>query len=220
MIVNVCKRVKKVVNIYSTAADIVRSAHQSSRNSVLDTMSAAPGRLVWVDCEMTGLDLKRDLILEIAVIITEGDSLQEVARSPNLIIRTEAEILNGMDEWNTKHHGKSGLTKACLESQLSMTAAEDEILNLLKKHTPQGKCPLAGNCIGQDRKFLEKCMPRVIDQLHYRVVDVSTIKELCARWNPQLMARQPKKKGSHRALDDILESIKELQFYKEEFFKI
>merc|ERR1719239_2054294 len=101
-----------------------------------------------------------------------------------------------------------------------MEAAEDQVLDMLRKHTSKGVCPLAGNSVGQDRKFLEKCMPRVINHLHYRVVDVSTIKELCARWNPQLMARQPKKKGSHRALDDILESIKELQFYKEEFFKI
>ena len=145
-------------------------------------MSAKPhGRLVWIDCEMTGLDLKKDVILEIAVVITEGDSLQEVARSNNIIIQTDKALLDGMDEWCTEHHGQSGLTAACLKSDISMVAAEEEVLDMLRKHTPKGVCPLAGNSVGQDRKFLEKCMPRVIDHLHYRVVDVSTIKELCAR---------------------------------------
>ena len=183
-------------------------------------MSTPADRLVWVDCEMTGLDLNKDLIIEIAVIITEGDSLAEVARSDTIIIRTDEALLNGMDEWCTEHHAASGLTNACLNSQISMEEAEDKVLDLLQKYTPHGVCPLAGNSIGQDRKFLEKCMPRVVDHLHYRVVDVSSVKELCARWNKEVFGKASTKKGCHRALDDIVESIEELQFYKDQFFKI
>jgi len=180
----------------------------------------AMDRLIWVDCEMTGLNLQKDKIMEIAVVVTEGASLQEVCRSESLIIRTEKSELDQMDEWCTQHHAQSGLTQACLASQISMEAAESTVLELLEKHTPKGKCPLAGNSVGQDRKFLEKCMPRLTNHLHYRIVDVSTIKELCSRWNPDLRARAPKKTCTHRALDDILESIEELKFYKENFFKL
>jgi len=176
-------------------------------------------RLIWVDCEMTGLDLRKDVIMEIAVIITEGDTLKEVARTDNIVIKTEEELLKGMDEWCTQHHGQSGLTQACRHSKVLMAEAEAEIVTLIEKFTPKNVCPLAGNSVGQDRKFLEKCMPRVIDHLHYRVVDVSSIKELCSRWNPHLLQRAPKKRSTHRALDDIEESIKELEFYRSNFFK-
>jgi len=188
--------------------------------SVLPMSPEAMQRLIWVDCEMTGLDLQKDTIMEIAVVVTEGTNLQEVCRSESLIIRTDKGDLDLMDEWCTQHHGHSGLTQACLDSQVSMESAESTVLELLEKYTPKGKCPLAGNSVGEDRKFLLKCMPRLAEHLHYRTVDVSTIKELCSRWNPDLKARAPKKKETHRALDDILESIQELKFYKENFFRL
>ncbi|XP_023335513.1 oligoribonuclease, mitochondrial isoform X2 [Eurytemora carolleeae] len=177
-------------------------------------------RLIWVDCEMTGLDIKKDVIMEIAVVVTEGDTLEEVGRSESIIIQTAAGLLDEMDEWCTQHHGDSGLTAACLTSQITMRSAEDQVLQLLEKLTPKGKCPLAGNSVGEDKKFLEKCMPRVFSHLHYRIVDVSTIKELYARWKPITLSSAPRKMGTHRALDDILESIKELKYYKENFFKL
>jgi oligoribonuclease len=176
-------------------------------------------RLIWVDCEMTGLNIDKDLIMEIAVIVTEGDdTLSEVCRSESLIIQTEKTLLDSMDEWCTQHHGDSGLTEACVKSKLTMKAAEVEILTLLEKHTQKGKCPLAGNSVGQDRRFLDKCMPDLAEHLHYRTVDVSTVKELCKRWNPKIYSEMPSKRLSHRALDDIEDSIAELQYYKKTLF--
>lgn len=180
----------------------------------------AKDRLIWVDCEMTGLNIQKDKIMEIAVIITEGETLQEVARSDNIVVHVEQELLDSMDEWCTKHHGDSGLTKACSNSKISMEDAEASVLQVLEKFTPRGKCPLAGNSVSEDRKFLEKCMPRVAGHLHYRTVDVSTIKELGRRWNPTVQNSAPKKKNSHRAMDDIVESINELQYYKKNLFKL
>ncbi|KAJ3407475.1 hypothetical protein CcCBS67573_g00585 [Chytriomyces confervae] len=175
--------------------------------------------LVWIDLEMSGLDLSKDRILEIAVIITDGD-LNFVAESEDIIIQTEKSLLDSMDDWCTKHHGESGLTQSALESQISMHQAEQQILSFIKRHIPNQRVGLlAGNSVHMDKEFLRKDMPALLNHLHYRLVDVSTVKELLARWNPELLDKAPRKKMTHRALDDIRESIEELRYYKSCAFK-
>ena len=175
-------------------------------------------RLVWVDCEMTGLDTKVDTLLEVAVLITDED-LGIVAEGPNIVIHHPEEVLKSMNEWCIEHHANSGLTKMVRDSTISLEEAEDKILSFVKQWIPEKKCPLAGNSVGQDAKFLEKYMPKFMNQLHYRIVDVSTIKELSRRWYPEQYVMAPKKKMAHRALDDIKESIEELKYYKATVFK-
>ncbi|TPX36894.1 hypothetical protein SeLEV6574_g07960 [Synchytrium endobioticum] len=173
--------------------------------------------LVWIDCEMTGLDLTVDHIIEIAVIITDGH-LNIIAEGPNIIVHQPKSVLDGMNEWCTKHHGESGLTASVLASIISTTQAEAQILAFLEAHkVPKGKVPLAGNSVHADKAFLKKEMPLLVDFLHYRIVDVSTVKELWRRWYPNVTP--PQKKWTHRALDDIKESIAELQFYHDNIFK-
>lgn len=175
-------------------------------------------RMVWVDLEMTGLDVEKDQILEMACLITDCD-LNVLAEGPNLIINQPDELLDGMSEWCKEHHGKSGLTKAVKESKISLQQAEYEFLSFVRQQTPPGLCPLAGNSVHADKKFLDKYMPQFMRHLHYRIIDVSTVKELCRRWYPEEYEFAPKKAASHRALDDIRESIKELQFYRDSIFK-
>ncbi|KAJ8275633.1 hypothetical protein COCON_G00073850 [Conger conger] len=176
-------------------------------------------RLVWVDLEMTGLDIEKDQIIEMACIITDSN-LNILAEGPNLIIKQPDELLDGMSDWCKEHHGKSGLTQAVRNSKISLQQAEYEFLAFIRDHTPPGHCPLAGNSVHADKKFLDKYMPQFMRHLHYRIVDVSTIKELCRRWFPEEYKLAPQKKASHRALDDISESIKELQFYRANVFKV
>jgi len=175
-------------------------------------------RLVWVDLEMSGLDINKEHIIEMACIITDAD-LNLLAQGPNLIIHQPDSVLDAMDEWNTTHHGQSGLTASVRASQISLQQAEVQMLDFVKEHTKPGKAPLAGNSVHADREFLKKYMPDFIQHLHYRIVDVSTIKELCRRWYPREFSEAPKKGLAHRALDDIQESIKELQYYKKTIFK-
>ncbi|XP_041865358.1 small fragment nuclease isoform X2 [Melanotaenia boesemani] len=175
-------------------------------------------RMVWVDLEMTGLDIEKDQIIEMACIITDSD-LNVLAEGPNLIIKQPDELLDGMSDWCKEHHGKSGLTQAVRDSKISLEQAEYEFLSFIRQHTPPGQCPLAGNSVHADKRFLDKYMPQFMYHLHYRIVDVSTIKELSRRWYPEEHKLVPQKKASHRALDDILESIKELQYYREHIFK-
>eukprot|EP00794_Sanderia_malayensis_P015988 gene15988-17598_t len=175
-------------------------------------------RLIWVDLEMTGLDVEVDQIIEIACIVT-GENLEIIEVGPDLIIKQCEEVMNNMGEWCTEQHGKSGLTKAVLESEISLKDAERVMLDFVKQHTKQGQCPLAGNSIYTDKKFLEKYMPCFANHSHYRIVDVSSVKELCKRWYPEEYENSPKKKGNHRALDDIKESINELIYYKNSIFK-
>jgi len=174
-------------------------------------------RLVWVDLEMTGLDIDTCHIIEAACLVTDGN-LNLVAEGPNIIIHQPDEIMDNMNDWCKEHHGQSGLTQAVKDSKISLQQAEMELLSFVRQHTPSGKCPLAGNSIHADKKFLDKYMPQFMDHLHYRIIDVSTIKELCRRWYPEQYPNAPSKKSSHRALDDIKESIKELQFYKGAIF--
>ncbi|KAI0960791.1 hypothetical protein AcV7_000080 [Taiwanofungus camphoratus] len=177
------------------------------------------GPLVWIDCEMTGLNPRTDKILEIAVLITNGD-LELVDDGIEYVIRTEKEVLDRMDEWCTNQHGSSGLTQACLTSQHSKEYVANKVLSYIKKWIPQERTGvLAGNSVHADRGFLVEEMPQVTDYLHYRIVDVSSVKELCRRWYPSL--RPPKdlcKESTHRALDDIRGSIRELQWYRDNIF--
>ncbi|OCH89870.1 ribonuclease H-like protein [Obba rivulosa] len=177
------------------------------------------GPLVWIDCEMTGLNPQTDKILEIAVLITNGN-LELVDSGIEFVIRTEKEALDRMDEWCTKQHGNSGLTQSCLTSPHTTEQVAQEVLAYIKKWIPQEKTGvLAGNTVHMDKAFLEREMPEVVKWLHYRLVDVSSIKELCRRWYPsQRFCQDEKRVNAHRALDDIRGSIKELQWYRDNIF--
>lgn len=181
-------------------------------------MSLNEQNLVWIDMEMTGLDPETCVVLEIASIVTDKD-LNVLATGPVLAVHQSDEILNGMDEWCTKTHGESGLTQRCKDSDIDVDEASRQTIEFLQDFVPAGKSPLCGNSIGQDRRFLVKYMPELEAFFHYRNVDVSTIKELCVRWKPEI-ARGFKKKGVHLALDDIQESIEEMKYYREHVFKI
>lgn len=172
--------------------------------------------LVWMDLEMSGLDPDRCAILEIATIVTDAE-LEVIAEGPDLVIHHDDAVLDAMDEWCTKHHGASGLTAAVKASTISLAEAEAKTLEFVAQHTTAKSSPLCGNTIWQDRRFIVRYMPTLDAHLHYRLVDVSTIKELARRWYPQL--RAPGKSDAHRALDDIRESIAELRFYREHVFR-
>ncbi len=173
--------------------------------------------LVWVDLEMTGLDPKTCTVLEIGVIITDSD-LNLVAEGPFIAIHHSAKVLKSMEAWSKDHHQRSGLTDACRASKISLKKAETEVLNFVKTHCIQNTAPLCGNTIWQDRRFLVKYMPRLEGYLHYRVIDVSSIKELVGRWYP-IDHKMPRlKHRSHRVADDIRESIEELKHYRDKVF--
>lgn len=174
---------------------------------------AAP--LVWIDLEMSGLDPKTCEILEIATIVTD-EQLEIVAEGPDLVIHQSDEVLDAMDEWCTKHHADSGLTEAVRNSTVSLAEAEAQTLEFLREYTEDSASPLCGNSVWQDRRFIIEYMPKLDAFLHYRLIDVSTLKELGRRWFPELKA--PPKTEAHRALGDIRESIAELRFYRERFF--
>lgn len=174
--------------------------------------------LVWVDMEMTGLEPDKERIIEVAVIITDGQ-LTEIATGPDLVVHQDDAILGAMDEWNRKHHKASGLVDRVKASEVTDAMAEEQILTFINAHCgPKDRPVLAGNSIHQDRRFIRNYMPKLDARLHYRMVDVSTIKELARRWFPQIIAKQPPKKDSHRALDDIRESIDELRYYRANVF--
>lgn len=173
--------------------------------------------MVWMDMEMSGLEPDKNVILEISTVITDSD-LKLIEQGPNLVVHHPARLLNAMDSWNKKHHKASGLTKAVLDSKTTLRAAETKTLRFIKKYCAPKMASLCGNSIHHDRRFLAKYMPKIHQYLHYRMVDVSTIKYLARCWYPKEF-RMPKKEGKHRALDDILESIEELRFYRKHFFK-
>lgn len=171
--------------------------------------------LIWIDLEMSGLDPEKCVILEIACIVTDGD-LNELGEGVDLVIHQPDEVLAKMDEWCTRHHGQSGLTDAVRASTISLRAAELRTLDLLRRFTNKGQAPLAGSSVSHDRRFIDKYMPDLSAWLHYRTIDVSTVKELVKRWHGEL--ELPTKKNTHRALDDIRESIEELRYYREHAF--
>jgi oligoribonuclease len=165
---------------------------------------------------MTGLDIERESIIEIATIVTDGE-LNILAQGPNLAISVDEKLIEGMDEWNTTHHFGSGLVERIRTQGVSLDTAEKETLDFLNKWVEPNTAPLCGNSVWNDRRFLEKEMPKVAEFLHYRMIDVSTIKELARRWYPEVDKYD--KKASHLALDDILESVEELDYFRDKVFR-
>ncbi|MBI5612739.1 MAG: oligoribonuclease [Gammaproteobacteria bacterium] len=178
-------------------------------------MPQDPNALVWIDLEMTGLNSDSDHIIEIATVITDSQ-LIIVAQGPVLAVHQPDNVLAGMDEWNTRTHGDSGLTQRVRESTLTAADAERETLAFIQQYVPKNKSPLCGNSICQDRRFMAREMPQLEAYVHYRNLDVSSLKELVKRWKPELCAGLVKK-NTHKALDDIIESIEELRYYREHF---
>ena len=173
--------------------------------------------LIWIDLEMTGLDPDNDVIIEIATVVTNSN-LEALAEGPVYAIHQPDALLEGMDEWNTRQHGNSGLTQRVRDSTITLARAEVDTIEFLQQWVPKGKSPMCGNSICQDRRFLARGMPTLERYFHYRNLDVSTIKELARRWRPEV-AEGVKKQGAHLALDDIKDSIAELEHYRKTFFK-
>jgi oligoribonuclease len=174
------------------------------------------GNLIWLDLEMTGLDANRDVLLEVATLVT-GPQLEILAEGPNLTVLQPESVLLGMDEWCRTTHGQSGLTERVRQEGRPLLEVEARTMEFVSAWVPRGKSPLCGNSISHDRRWVRRYLPKLEDWLHYRNVDVSTVKELVRRWYPESV-RPPKKKGAHRALDDIRESIEELRWYREHVF--
>jgi oligoribonuclease len=181
-------------------------------------MPQDPTHLIWLDMEMTGLNPDGDRIIEVAMIITDSQ-LNVVAESPVIAVHQPDSVLDAMDDWNKNTHGKSGLVARVKASTVSEAQAEQVLLDFLQQHVPAGKSPMCGNTICQDRRFMARWMPQLEAYFHYRNLDVSTLKELCKRWRPEI-AKGVVKKGKHEALADILESIEELRYYREHFLKV
>ncbi len=174
--------------------------------------------LVWLDCEMTGLDPEKERLIEIAVVVT-GPNLEPRVEGPVLVIHQSDEVLDKMDAWNKGTHGRSGLIDKVKASTLGEADAQEQLLAFLSKYVPKGASPMCGNSIGQDRRFLVKYMPRLEAFFHYRNVDVSTFKELARRWRPDVYSGF-KKQQKHTALADVHESIEELMHYRQHFLKM
>ena len=175
-------------------------------------------RLVWIDCEMTGLDLQRDALIEIAALVTDGD-LRVLGDGVDLVIHADEPQLAGMPDIVRDMHARSGLTEEVRRSTVSLREAEEQVLAYIREHVPDPRTtPLAGNSIATDRGFLSRDMPELDAHLHYRMVDVSSIKELCRRWFPRVFYAKPEKGLAHRALADIQESIRELDYYRRTLF--
>jgi oligoribonuclease len=202
-------------------------AHCEKRKSIMSqateqSVGAAPVRpnefnLVWVDMEMTGLDPDTDRIIEVAVVVTDAQ-LNVLGEGPVFAIHQPDEVLDKMDAWNKGTHGRSGLIDRVKASMVNEAQAEAALIEFLKKYVPNGKSPMCGNSICQDRRFMARGMPKLEAFFHYRNLDVSTLKELCKRWKPEI-ASGFKKHQKHTALADIIESIEELRYYREHFIK-
>ena len=174
--------------------------------------------LIWVDMEMTGLNPDKDLVIEIATLVTDAD-LNLIAEGPIIAIHQTTEVMNAMDEWNTNQHGKSGLTTRVLESTVAEKHAENLTIEFLEHYVPAGSSPMCGNSICQDRRFMARHMPSLEQYFHYRNLDVSTLKELAVRWKPKALEGFSKQ-GSHLAMDDIRDSVNELRHYRETLIKL
>ena len=173
--------------------------------------------LVWLDLEMTGLDPKKCTILEIGCVITDNE-LEVLEEGPSIAIHHSEKTLSGMEAWSRYHHKKSGLTESCRESKTGLKKAEDLALGFIQKYCKKKSAPLCGNTIWQDRRFLVKYMPTLEQYLHYRTIDVSSVKELVSRWYPDDHAMPREKNSTHRVMDDIRESIDELRHYRKKVF--
>ncbi|GAA4691456.1 oligoribonuclease [Pseudonocardia yuanmonensis] len=175
-------------------------------------------RLVWIDCEMTGLDLRRDALIEIAVLVTDGD-LNVLGEGVDVVIHADDAALAGMPEVVREMHARSGLTEEVRASKTTLREAEEAVLAYIRAHVPEpGTAPLAGNSIATDRGYLARDMPELDAHLHYRMIDVSSVKELARRWFPRVFYAKPEKGLAHRALADIKESIRELEYYRRTLF--
>ncbi len=180
-------------------------------------MSPSNSNLIWIDLEMTGLQPQKDRIIEIATVITDSD-LHVVAEGPVFAIHQSEQLLAEMDEWNTEHHTRSGLVERVQQSKITEREAEAETVEFLRQHVNEGKSPMCGNSIWQDRRFLSLYMPELEKFFHYRMIDVSTLKELALRWVPKVY-QGVQKESRHLALDDIYDSINELKYYRKELFR-
>jgi len=175
-------------------------------------------RLVWIDLEMTGLDIERHVIVEIACLVTDSE-LNLVDDGVDIVVHQDAAALAAMDDFVRKMHTKSGLLPQIESSTVDLATAGARVLEYIKGHVPRvGQAPLCGNSIGVDRRFLDRGLPEIDQYLHYRSIDVSSFKELCRRWYPDVYKNRPSKKEAHRALDDIRESIEELRLYRQQLF--
>ena len=174
--------------------------------------------LIWIDLEMTGLDVDRERIIEMAIIVTDPE-LNTLAESPVITVHQSDELLDAMDEWNSKQHGGSGLVDRVKASNTTEAEAEQTMIDFLALYVPAGVSPMCGNSVHQDRKFLHRYMPKLEAYFHYRNLDVSTLKELARRWRPDVLDAL-KKQGSHLALDDIRDSIDELKHYRDNFLRM
>ena len=174
--------------------------------------------LVWLDMEMSGLEPETERILELAMVVTDNQ-LNTIAESPVWVVHQPEAVLDAMDAWNKGTHGKSGLIDKVRASTLDEAAVEAQALAFMQQYVPQRATPMCGNTIGQDRRFMVRYMPKLEAWFHYRNLDVSTLKELCRRWKPEI-AKGFEKKGKHEALADIYESIDELRYYREHFLKV
>lgn len=181
-------------------------------------MAQNQNNLVWIDMEMTGLSPDTDRIIEVALVVTDGN-LEIVEEAPVLVVHQADSVLDGMDNWNKSTHGKSGLIDKVKASTLGEEAVQAQMLEFLKQHVPARTSPMCGNSICQDRRFLARWMPQLEDYFHYRNLDVSTLKELARRWKPEV-ANGIKKHGKHEALADIYESIAEMRHYRDNFLKL
>lgn len=194
----------------------ILGSQTTARASKMEELNTKP--IVWMDLEMTGLDPKTNRIIEIACLVTDSQ-LNVISSEPlQIVIRQPDALLDAMDEWCTRTHTATGLLKQCKESRVTEQEAETEVVNFLKKYVKPNESPLGGNTIYMDRIFLREQMPQINKYLHYRVVDVSSIRELCHRWNLETFRNRPQKKLVHRGVDDILETIEELKYYRQFMF--
>lgn len=180
-------------------------------------MTKPANNLIWIDLEMTGLDPRHDRIIEMATVVTD-EQLNVIAEGPVFAIHQSDELLNGMDDWNTNQHNKSGLVQRVKESVITEEMAQAKMIEFLRQHTVEGKSPMCGNSIWQDRRFLSAYMPELEKYFHYRMIDVSTLKELALRWAPTIY-NGFKKDSAHLAMSDIHDSINELKYYRENLLK-
>jgi oligoribonuclease len=195
-----------------------QAANQATAPATPATQRPNEMNLVWLDMEMTGLDPDTDRIIEVAVVVTDPD-LNVLAEGPVFAIHQSDATLDKMDNWNKGTHGKSGLIDRVKASTVTEAQAEQELIAFLKQWVPAGKSPMCGNSICQDRRFMARGMPKLEAFFHYRNLDVSTLKELCRRWKPEL-ASGFKKHQKHTALADIIESVEELRYYREHFIRL
>lgn len=205
----------------SSSQDTAAAAPAADTTAVLKPKPSRPklqDPLVWIDLEMTGLNIEKDTIIEIACLVTDGE-LKQVVEGPSIAIHHPESVLENMNDWCKEHHAKSGLVQRVRDSSTSLAQAEAAVLAFVQEHTQYQAAQLAGNSVHVDRLFLQRHMPALLEHLHYRIVDVSTFKECCRRWKPKIARQAPRKVAAHTAMSDIKESLKELQYYKSVLFK-